>query len=136
MSGFSFNVSAFGTFARDIGRIAADVQRNEKNAVRLAANEYKNDVKEVIQYKTGTLRRSVHVELSTEGLHPVAIVGTDVKYARRLELGFMDTDSLGRVYHQPPHPRWRPVFDNGLPRYRDVMIAALAGKPYAARGEA
>jgi phage gpG-like protein len=131
MAGFSFDFSAMNKFARDLGKIVADIQKNERTAVKLAGNEYKSDVQKIIQYKTGTLRRSVHVELTTEGLRQVALVGTDVPYARRLELGFMDKDSRGRVYHQAPAPRWRPAFDNNLPKYRAMMIAALAGKPYA-----
>lgn len=57
---------------------------------------------------SGTMRRSVHVEGPTEIIRGVyaARVGPSVIYARRFELGFFGTDSLGRVYMergtQPP----------------------------------
>lgn len=132
--GFSLNISAFGQMSRDLQKIAGEVSKNERAAVKLAGQALANDVKKVAPYKTGTYRRSIHVEMGTEGLHPVALVGTDVPYGRRLEFGFMGTDSLGRQYHQPPRPHWRPTWDNNLPKYQDIMMAALAGKPYAAPG--
>ena len=37
------------------------------------------------------------------------VVGTNVEYARRLELGFVGADSLGRIYNQLPRPYLRPA---------------------------
>lgn len=48
----------------------------------------------------------------------VATIGTMAAQARRLEFGFADTDSLGRVYNQPPFPHVQPALDawrDGLP---------------------
>jgi hypothetical protein len=46
-------------------------------------------------------------------------------YSRRLELGFMDVrDSLGRLYHQPPHPYLAPALDAVTPQLTDVFVAA------------
>jgi hypothetical protein len=36
-------------------------------------------------------------------------VYTSSPYGPRLEYGFTGTDSLGRNYHQPPFPHWRPA---------------------------
>lgn len=48
--------------------------------------------------------------------------------ARRLEYGFYGTDSLGRVYHQPPFPHMRPAlietFTMYEPKFRDVPLRA------------
>jgi hypothetical protein len=110
-----------------LGKLAATVMKNETIAVRLAGQEYANDVKAIAPYKTGTYRRSIHVEMSTEGLHPVALIGTDVPYGRRLEFGFYDTDSLGRKYQQYPRPHWRPAWDANLQKYRDIMLSHLNG---------
>jgi hypothetical protein len=65
---------------------------------------------------TGRLRNSITV--TSKG--PVgatgyqATVAPTVKYARRLELGFKGSDSLGRVYNQPPYPFMGPAM-------RDLM---------------
>lgn len=61
--------------------------------------------------RTGTLRRSIHMDGPVGGGGTAsAKVGPGVIYARRVELGFMNmTDSLGRLYHQPPHPYFAPA---------------------------
>jgi hypothetical protein len=125
MAGFSFDFSCLAKMSRDIQKIGTNVKKNEAAVVKLAANEYKNDVQAIIQYKTGTLRRSVHVEMTSEGLKQVALIGTDAPYAKRLEHGFMDKDSLGRVYHQSPAPRWRPAWDTNLPKYERIIKGAF-----------
>lgn len=62
---------------------------------------------------TGRLRNSITV--TSKG--PVgatgyqATVAPTVIYARRLELGFKGSDSLGRVYNQPPYPFMRPAYE-------------------------
>lgn len=38
-------------------------------------------------------------------------VGSNVEYARRIELGFVDVDSLGRKYNQAPQPYLRPALE-------------------------
>lgn len=121
MAGFSFDFSCLSKMSRDIQKIGANVKKNEAAVVKLAANEYKNDVQVIIQYKTGTLRRSVHVEMTSEGLKQVALIGTDQPQARRLERGFVGKDSLGRLYNQAPQPRWRPAWDHNLPKYERIL---------------
>ena len=125
MAAFSFDFSCLSKMSRDLQKIGANVQKNEAAVVKLAANEYKNDVQAIIQYKTGTLRRSVHVEMTTEGLRQVALIGTDAPYARRLERGFIGKDSLGRVYNQAAQPRWRPAWDNNLPKYQRILLGVF-----------
>jgi len=117
MAGFSFDFSCLNRMSKDVQRIGENVKKNEAAVVKLAANEYKNDVQVIIHYKTGTLRRSVHVEVVQEGTAMVAYVGTDQPQARRLEKGFVGRDSLGRLYNQAPQPRWRPAFDRNLAKY-------------------
>lgn len=89
-----------------------------------------NEAKRRAPYKTGNLRRSLHVggfgaegglEGDTTGTdiggrqstdtRAEVRVGTNVEYARRIELGFTGTDSRGRQYHQPARPYLRPAFD-------------------------
>jgi phage gpG-like protein len=100
--------------------------RQAKNAVKLAGQAYANDVKSIAPYDTGTLRRSIHVELTDENGQAYAIIGTDLPYARRLEYGFYDmTDRLGRHYHQVPRPYFRPPLDTEIDRYFSIMKGEL-----------
>ncbi len=125
MAAFSFDFSALNLLTRDLGKLAATVMKNESIAVRLAGQEYANDVKAIAPYKTGTYRRSIHVEMSTEGLHPVALIGTNVPYGRRLEFGFVGADSLGRIYNQAPRPHWRPAWDSNMPKYERMLLSVF-----------
>jgi len=104
------------------GDLAKMAEKNQETALKLAANEYKNDVQEITPYLTGTLRRSIHVE-------PVSpskmLVGTDLKYARRLEYGFVGADKIGRVYNQAPHPYFRPPLDTNFKKYQEIYLGAL-----------
>lgn len=82
---------------------------------------------------SGTMRRSIHVE-GPEGLGAGtyrARVGPSVIYARRFDLGFFSTDSLGRVYAkrgaQPPgllgsiaRPFVKPAYRESVPLIRDL----------------
>jgi hypothetical protein len=77
---------------------------------------------------TGTNRRSWH----SEGPLPVELgfsskTGPGMVYSRRLELGFVGADSLGRVYNQHENPYVKPAVDAMRP-----VILADAVKQYAA----
>ena len=111
----------------DLGK---QMQRNQEIALKLAANEYKNDVQAGSPYKTGTLRRSIHVEPVSgiikdgEG-RAYVLVGTDLPYARRLEYGFVGPDKRGRTFHQAPRPYFRPPLDQNFKKYQDIYLAAM-----------
>lgn len=53
------------------------------------------------------------------------LVGTNKEYARRLELGFVGRDKLGRNYNQAP----RPFLRNAIVRNRLEIAAILAAQP-------
>lgn len=81
-------------------------------ALKAAALPVLNAAKEKAPYKTGNLRRSLHVgEPRVSGGEASITVGTNVPYARRLEYGFVGTDKRGRRYNQPARPYLRPAFD-------------------------
>jgi hypothetical protein len=123
---FSAELSGLLKLDKDLEKIGKAVDKNKLIVVELAANEYKNDVQPALPYLTGTLRRSVHVELQASlGTQPAAVVGTNVAYARRLEYGFVGKDSLGRVYNQPPRPVWRPVFDHNRAKYERILAGVF-----------
>jgi hypothetical protein len=106
-----------------------------------------NEAKRLAAYKTGTLRRSLHVggaagetpdfqggldsgysdlgqgEVGTKTAEVFG--GTDVPYARRIELGFEDSDSLGRSFHQKARPFLRPAFDTKINEAIEAMRRAF-----------
>jgi HK97 gp10 family phage protein len=63
-------------------------------------------------YRSGTLRRSITIEVQTKDNIVIGKIGTNVEYAPRLEFGFAGTDKLGRTYNQAAKPFLRPAFDN------------------------
>lgn len=60
---------------------------------------------------TGRLRQSIAWEVTVEPNAVVGRVGTNVVYARRLELGFVGTDAAGRNINQAPRPYLRPSLE-------------------------
>ncbi|WP_405803407.1 HK97 gp10 family phage protein [Streptomyces sp. NBC_01187] len=71
---------------------------------------------------TGQYRASWKVRTNSGGSQVTAEVYTDAPQARRLEYGFVGSDSLGRHYRQPPYPHVEPAFRQTQPAY----IQALA----------
>ena len=78
--------------------------------------------------RTGTLHRSIHMDGPVGGGGTAsAKVGPSVVYARRIELGFMNmTDSLGRLYHQPPHPYFAPAVYGAADEAAELMSRVIA----------
>ena len=131
MTAFTFDVSAFSQFGRDIEKIAQGIQKNERAAVRAAGQAYQHDVQKLAPVDTGQYRASIRTDPGEDAGRPVSLIGTPMPQACRLEYGFIGPDKLGRVYHQSPRPHWRPPFDQNKEHYKDIMIAMLGGKPYA-----
>ena len=125
MTGFSLDIGDMMRFKTDVGQIAEKTQANEQAAVMVAGEAYKNDVQAKLPWVTHTLIRSVHTTLEWEGTTPVSYVGSNAPYARRVEHGFVGMDKLERIYNQPPHLVWRPVFDYNKAKYGELMIRAL-----------
>lgn len=66
---------------------------------------------------TGDYRRSWVHTVSNDGLTTTSTNGTNLPQGRRLEFGFVGTDSLGRVYDQQPYPHAGPAFDEIAPQF-------------------
>ncbi len=103
---------AFAALADDIKGPALEA------ATRAAALPILNQVRITVPeggrtpYKTGTYRRSFHMETVEKTPERCTVqVGTDSPYGKRLEYGFVGADKLGRVYNQSPRPHVRPAFD-------------------------
>ena len=69
----------------------------------------------------GRLKQSIKhvVEMTAAGI--VGRVGTNVVYARRLELGYVGTDKKGRNVNQAPRPFLRPAILNNRSRIFDLI---------------
>lgn len=93
-----------GIVATDLARRAIRVESAAKNNAtgRPGPNVVSN-----------RLRGSITWRLGVDALSVYADIGSAVVYARRIELGFTGTDSLGRFYNQPPFPYLRPALDAG-----------------------
>ncbi|MBA7556847.1 hypothetical protein ES705_49570 [subsurface metagenome] len=99
-----------------IGRVHAKSRGALKNACMLVERSTKESIGLVPSpappghapaAPTGTLKRGITHELDPTKLE--GRVGTNLEYARRVELGFVGTDKLGRVYNQAPRPYLRPA---------------------------
>ena len=73
-----------------------------KTAIRV-----ESEAKRVAPVDTGRLRSSITHELGMDARGLYARVGSNVVYARRIELGFRGYDRLGRYYDQRPRPYLR-----------------------------
>lgn len=74
---------------------------------------------------TGKLRDSIKFTVTERT--PTRITGVvrpHKPYGARVEMGFMQTDRLGRNYHQPAEPYMRPALDGAGARARKAMAEA------------
>lgn len=74
------------------------VTSNLKNSINYATADMQSDISDT---------DGQPLEQPDKG---IVKVGTTVEYARRVELGFIGQDSLGRNYNQPAKPYLRPIF--------------------------
>ncbi|NUS25028.1 MAG: HK97 gp10 family phage protein [Streptomyces sp.] len=70
---------------------------------------------------TGAYRNSWRPETHRIPYGAVCTLGTDAPQGRRLELGFVGTDSLGRSYNQSPFPHVQPA----LPYIGGVLMTQM-----------
>jgi len=102
-----------------------------------AANLFVEEARALVPVDTGNLRDHIHAQEfeSTDTRYTMQVApfvpadnkyGFDPAYARRIEYGFFDKDSLGRDYHQAAQPYMRPAFDNK----QDEAAAAIKESVY------
>jgi HK97 gp10 family phage protein len=125
LSAIKFDVSDLGRFKTDAEKIAASLQKNERAAVMAGGMAYQRDVQRIAPVDTGQYRASIRTDAGEDMFRPVALIGTPMPQACRLEYGFFGPDKLGRVYNQKPRPHWRPPFDQNKAQYAAIMIARL-----------
>ncbi len=117
---------AFAALAEDIKGPALEA------ATRAAALPILNQVRITVPeggrtpYKTGTYRRSFHMETVEKTPERCTVqVGTDSPYGKRLEYGFVGPDKLGRVYNQAARPHIRPALDENRGAAVEEFRAAI-----------
>lgn len=114
-------------------------QRGLKFGVSEAGQILEDEAKTLVPVDTGHLRDSIHQELieSSETRQVVAVTpayeepnpyGFEPAYARRIEYGFVGTDSLGRHYNQAPQPYMRPAFDTKQDEARQAIKDSIYGE--------
>lgn len=74
---------------------------------------------------TGAYRNSWQTQNHRLPYGASCTLGTDLPYGRRLEFGFVGTDSIGRSYNQPPFPHVQPALPFIEQTLRMQMRAAL-----------
>ena len=70
---------------------------------------------------TGAYRASWRTETRRLPYGALCTLGTDAPQGRRLEFGFVGTDSLGRHYAQPPFAHVQPA----LPYIEGILMAQM-----------
>lgn len=90
------------------------VRDKAKQAVNRGNADGRNPSKEGEPPKkvTGRLQTSIVQVVTVEEKRVIGRVGSNVVYARRLELGFFGVDSAGRHVSQAPRPYLRPAIEN------------------------
>jgi HK97 gp10 family phage protein len=109
---------------RNLEKVKQQFSDKLEAAVKSGALVVQNDAKRRAPYRTGTLRRSIHMETIEKKRDRVEVlVGTDVEYAWRIEYG---------VYNQQPQPYLRPARDENKDEVQreiaDALREALRGR--------
>lgn len=121
-----FQIKGTEELEKKLKAINSDVSDKIETAIKSGALIVQNDSKKRVPYKTGTLRRSIHMETVEKSKRNVKVkVGTDVPYARRIEYGFTGEDSLGRTFNQPAQPYLRPSLDENTADIQKEIAGAM-----------
>lgn len=106
----------------DASALMAKARAAAGDAVDAIASRVEQTAKSLVPVDTGRLQEAIHTETVRDDATARVVQvtpafeasnpwGFDPAYARRIELGFIGTDSLGRVYHQQAQPYMRPAWD-------------------------
>ena len=97
------------------------VNSKAHDAVKKGCYLVETDAKRLVPVDTGRLRGSITNEVE----ETVGRVGSNVEYARRIELGFVGVDALGRHYNQAPKSYLRAALEKNriaiLGLFRDLI---------------
>ena len=118
-------------------KVLASTKAAKKAALTRGCQIVQADAVHRVPVLTGNLQGSINYKVGEEEgrIGPdAAIDGTNVKYARRIEFGFKDTDKLGRKYNQAAKPYMRPALDNNRAEILRSM-GEILGKAAEAGGK-
>ncbi|MQY11457.1 hypothetical protein SRB5_15750 [Streptomyces sp. RB5] len=76
---------------------------------------------------TGDYRRSWTHAVYVSGTDVIGVVGTNKPQGRRLEYGFVGTDTQGRTYNQRPYPHVGPAVEVVRPLFLEAMRQLTEG---------
>ena len=100
----------------------------KKNATRsVDTGNLRGSISYALWNKGGTVSSPAQPEsgLKAHGSKDYVYVGTNVKYARRLEYGFVGRDKLGRNYNQAAQPYLRPGYESQKSRIARIIADIL-----------
>lgn len=101
-------------------KITNDIKPNASRVVRIYGNNVTSTAIRLAPVDTGNLINTIAAESKMiDDLTYRVQDGT--AYGRRIELGFHDTDALGRIYHQAAHPFLVPA----LEQWRNKFVKAF-----------
>jgi hypothetical protein len=97
-------------------------QTGLKFGVSEAAGLVEQEAKAIVPVESGNLQDAIHTEntvdepeIQEQTVTPAVEAGNkwgfDPAYARRIEMGFIGVDSLGRHYHQAAQSYMRPAYE-------------------------
>ncbi len=112
------------TSMRKLPTVTAPPARRE--AVREGAKVFLGFSKARTPVLSGALRDDQRIITEWEGVDAShGLVGSDLAYARRRELGFSGIDSLGRTYNDPPSGFLRQTIDLNQGEVRAAMALSI-----------
>lgn len=94
--------------------VTREIDQAVKDEVERAGYDVEAAAKAKSPVRTGTLRRSIHTVVSSDGT--TATVGPSVEYGIYPEFG---------TRHMPAHPYMRPAFEMVMPKFLDRLKAAI-----------
>jgi HK97 gp10 family phage protein len=128
-------MSSVGLQAK-VSFLKTGAQSGLKSGVSEAGMIFEEEAKALVPVLTGRLRDNIHTETVTDTDEQQVLMvtpiieasnkyGFDPAYARRIEFGFIGTDSLGRHYHQAAQPYMRPAFDGKKDEAKDAITNGI-----------
>lgn len=119
-------------FVRALERIVAAADAAGEEIVTKGGHAIEAAAKQHMDGRPGPERQTGNLSRSTRLLDVQHVgrgswesrTGPTAVYGRRIELGFDQADSLGRVYRQPPYPYMAPGLNDAVPVLNGIYRAA------------
>lgn len=119
----------------NINHVIDHIRRFQRNSVKgmeditkIWAYRFRDEVRRRAPKEAGYYASTIQVrEIELKGFRSgfEFDVFTTHPAGHRLEYGFVGIDAIGRSYHDPPRPHWRPAEDLIMPQYREAIKDAV-----------